>query len=129
MTNKVYLIGSIILLAVIAYWFINQKPSSVVASDPPTAVGGRQIVNMTASYSGYNPNKIKIRAGIPVVWQITSSGNAGCAGAIVAPAIFPDTIYLQPNSTVTKEFTVSKLGNYRFSCSMGMYSGSFEVII
>lgn len=128
MINKILTFGLIIFIVSFGYWIMNQKTSSVAASDLPSIVNGQQIVKMAASYSGYSPNRLKIKAGIPVVWQITTSGNAGCASALVAPSLFSDMVILAPSSTTTKEFTVSTPGVYRFSCSMGMYTGSFEVI-
>lgn len=99
------------------------------SNDKVVVADGKQIVKMTASYSGYSPNRIIIKAGIPVIWQISSSGNAGCASAIVAPSIFSDMIVLTPDTVTTKEFVAPTTpGVYRFSCSMGMYNGLFEVI-
>jgi plastocyanin domain-containing protein len=125
--------GTIALIAVFGFWFFNQKPSTASATtstnNTVSIVDGKQIVKMTASYSGYSPNRITIKAGLPVVWQITTSGNAGCASALVAPQLFSDMVSLNPDSTTTKEFTApSTPGIYRFSCSMGMYTGTFEVI-
>lgn len=101
---------------------------TVSQDDLPQIVDGKQILQITASAAGYNPNNLQVKAGIPVSWQITSSGNAGCAGAVIAPQLFPDLIRLVPNQTVTKEFTPLAAGIYRFSCSMGMYTGSIEVV-
>jgi plastocyanin domain-containing protein len=125
--------GTIALVALFGFWFFNQKPSTASATtstdNSVTIVDGKQIVKMTASYSGYSPSLIKIKTGLPVVWQITTSGNAGCASALVAPTLFSDMISLAPSSTTTKEFVAPAApGVYRFSCSMGMYTGSFQVI-
>lgn len=123
--------GTIALIALFGFWFLNQKPSTASATTSTNTVSvidGKQVVKMTASYSGYSPNQIKIKAGLPVVWQITTSGSAGCASALVAPTLFSDMISLAPSSTTTKEFVAPTTpGIYRFSCSMGMYTGSFEV--
>ena len=116
------------MLSVFVFWFFSRQPSNVSAADLPEIVNGKQIVKMSASGSGYSPNRLKIRAGVPVSWQITSVGSAGCAGALVAPSLFSGMIALTPNSTISQEFTVAKAGVYRFSCSMGMYTGSFEVV-
>lgn len=130
--NKIYTFGIIVLLALFGFWFLNQSKTSVSASssgnDLIPVVNGQQIVSMTASAGGYTPNHFKIKAGIPVVWNITSSGNAGCASAVVAPQLFPDRIVLTADAVTTKQFTAPSPGTYRFSCTMGMYTGSFEVI-
>lgn len=116
------------MIGVFVFWFFSRTPGNVSAADLPEIINGKQVVKMSASGSGYSPNRIKIRAGIPVSWQITSVGNAGCASALVAPSFFSGMIALSPNTTVTQEFTAAKAGTYRFSCSMGMYTGSFEVV-
>lgn len=130
--SKIYIIGIVLIIAAFGYWFVSQPQSSATVSAKSTdlapVVNGQQVVTMTASPGGYTPNHFKIKAGIPVLWNITSSGNAGCASAIVAPQLFPDRIVLTADTVTTKEFTVSSPGTYRFSCTMGMYTGSFEVI-
>ena len=123
-----YLIGIFVMLGAFVFWLFSRQPGNISAADLPEIVNGKQIVKMSASGSGYSPNRLKIRAGIPVVWEITSVGNPGCASALVAPSFFSGMIALTPNSTVTQEFTAAKPGTYRFSCSMGMYTGSFEVV-
>jgi len=101
---------------------------TISTDDLPQIVDGKQVLLMTASAGGYTPNRLRVKVGIPVSWQITSSGNAGCAGAVISRAFFSDVIYLIPGSTVTKEFTPTIAGIYRFSCSMGMYTGTIEVV-
>src|SRR3989339_2120582 len=103
--DNFYKFGTIALVAIFGFWFFNQKTSTTLASSNlPVISNGIQVVKMTASYSGYSPIQIKIKAGIPVKWEITTSGNAGCASALVAPQLFSDMVSLTPDSTTTKEF-------------------------
>jgi len=94
----------------------------------PPIVNGKQVVKMNANAYGYKPNNLKIRAGVPVRWEITDTGTNGCAGAVIARSFFSDVIQLTPGTTTTKEFTPTKVGTYKFSCTMGMYAGVFEVV-
>ncbi|MCX6726305.1 MAG: sulfite exporter TauE/SafE family protein [Candidatus Shapirobacteria bacterium] len=114
-------------LTVLGFNLISTPTQTIATTDDVTLIDGKQILTMTASAAGYTPNHFKIKANVPVVWNITSSGNAGCAGSIISPQLFPDRIILTPDAMVTKEFTVAVPGTYRFSCSMGMYTGSIEV--
>jgi sulfite exporter TauE/SafE/copper chaperone CopZ len=98
------------------------------ASELPQIVNGKQVVKMNVSGGGYSPNKITIRAGVPVAWEITSDSNPGCASTIISRSLFTDSVYVAPNTTVTKEFTAPTPGTYRFSCSMGMYTGTIIVV-
>lgn len=101
---------------------------SDVSGDLPPVINGKQIVKMDASSSGYNPNYLKIRAGVPVRWEITNTGASGCTNAIVARNLFGGQIALSPGKVSVKEFTPIRPGKYKFSCWMGMVSGTIEVV-
>lgn len=89
---------------------------------------GKQILKMNASSSGYSPNYFKVRAGVPVRWEITDTGTSGCTNAIISKQLFDGEIDLTLNKTSVKEFTPTKTGKYKFSCWMGMVSGVIEVV-
>ena len=94
-------------------------------------VNGKQIIKMTVYGSEYSPNYFKVKVGIPVQWEITSSGQSGCdSGAIVANGLIQGITYLNPGAGEVKtlEFTPQSAGTFRFSCTMGMIRGSIEVI-
>jgi plastocyanin len=94
----------------------------------PPIVNGKQIVKMNANAYGYKPNQLTVQAGVPVRWEITDTGTNGCAGAIIARNFFSDVVQLTPGTTTTKEFTPTKVGTYKFSCTMGMYTGVIKVV-
>lgn len=94
----------------------------------PPIVNGKQILKMDASSRGYSPSYFKVKAGIPVRWEITDKGTSGCTNAIISKNLFEGEIPLTPGQTSIKEFTPEKPGKYKFSCWMGMVSGIMEVI-
>lgn len=94
----------------------------------PEIVEGKQIVKMQASASRYTPSYIKVRAGVPVRWEITDVGTSGCTNAIISNSLFSGQIALTPGKVSVKEFTPEKPGKYRFSCWMGMVSGVIEAV-
>jgi sulfite exporter TauE/SafE/copper chaperone CopZ len=96
--------------------------------DLPPIVEGKQILKMQASSSGYSPSYLKVRAGIPVKWEIQDIGTSGCTNAVISRNLFDGEIALTPGQTSIKEFTPTKTGKYRFSCWMGMISGTIEVV-
>jgi len=98
------------------------------AKDLPPVVDGKQVVKMDASASGYTPNYLKVKAGIPVRWEITDTGTSGCTNAVISKRLFDGSINLTPGQVSVKEFTPPKPGKYRFSCWMGMVSGIIEVV-
>ncbi len=108
--------------------FNKLTPKSVVNNDLPPIIDGKQIIKMTASINGYNPNRLKARADIPIKWEIEDVGTSGCTNAIIAKDLFSGKISLTPGQTSAKEFTIEKPGIYKFTCWMGMVSGTFEII-
>ncbi|PIT97538.1 hypothetical protein COT77_01035 [Candidatus Berkelbacteria bacterium CG10_big_fil_rev_8_21_14_0_10_41_12] len=114
---------------------VNSAPASssgqgVAASegDLPPIVDGKQVVKMEATSLRYTPDTIKVRAEIPVRWEIKDNGTSGCTNAIISKGLFSDSIALTNGQTSVKEFTPSKPGKYKFSCWMGMVSGTIEVV-
>jgi plastocyanin domain-containing protein len=129
--TKYYTFGTILIVLLLGFFlFKPSKAPSVISassSDMAPVVSGKQIVKMTVSTSGYSPNLFKIKAGVPVVWQISSPKGSGCAGTIISRELFPEAIIVPTYGQIDKEFTVSSPGTYRFTCGMGMYTGFFEV--
>ena len=107
--------------------------SSPSAATPSAAIenvaleGGVQVVKTSFTSSGYSPATFTVKAGQPVRWEINGNGNAGgCRSVFQVPA-FKIQKFMSNDVTVA-EFTPDKPGTYTFSCSMGMYRGSFTVI-
>ncbi|MDO8341269.1 MAG: cupredoxin domain-containing protein, partial [Candidatus Woesebacteria bacterium] len=89
-------------------------------------VKGVQVVNMTQKAGGYSPNKFTIIKGVPVRWIVTSENIYSCASSIISQQLgIRASLKLGKNIF---EFTPTETGTIRFSCSMGMYNGSFTVV-
>ena len=86
-----------------------------------------QIIKMEASSRGYSPDSFTIKAGALVRWEITDTGTSGCTNAVISPNLFKDVIQLTPGETAVKKFTPQNIGSYKFSCWMGMISGTIIV--
>jgi sulfite exporter TauE/SafE/copper chaperone CopZ len=90
------------------------------------AVAGVQEIQMKQVSGGYSPNTFTIKRGVSVKWVITSQDVNTCAASIVVPKFgIRKTLKLGLNVI---EFTPNEVGTIKFSCSMGMYTGSFNVI-
>lgn len=109
---------------------VSQKKISVSANENgfPPVIDGKQVLKMNASSSGYSPNYFKVQDGIPVRWEITDTGTSGCTNAVISRGLFLGQINLTPGQTSVREFTPEKAGVYKFSCWMGMISGTIEVV-
>lgn len=95
-------------------------------SDPNvTLEGGVQVVRMVESGRGYSPNSFSIKKGVPVKWIIDVQAPYSCASSLVIPSLKINKNLTASDNVI--EFTPDKAGKIPFSCSMGMYTGVFNV--
>ncbi|MFA6493012.1 MAG: sulfite exporter TauE/SafE family protein [Patescibacteria group bacterium] len=87
---------------------------------------GVQVVNMTQTSAGYKPNKFTVQNNMPVKWIIDSKDASSCASSIVVSKIDIKKFLSLGENVI--EFTPTQLGDIKFSCSMGMYTGKFTVV-
>jgi plastocyanin domain-containing protein len=86
--------------------------------------GTTQVIKMNAA-GGYQPNHFIVRAGVPVRWEVSATAAGGCANVLVSRQLKLQK-FLNPGVNII-EFTTAQAGEIQFSCSMGMYRGSFTV--
>lgn len=94
-------------------------------------VDGKQVIKTTVHSSKYDPNYFKVKVGVPVRFEVTSSGEPGCdAGAMVSQLFTDGSLFLStnPGQVAVKEFTPQTAGTFGFSCTMGMIRGKIEVV-
>ncbi|MEK7080408.1 MAG: sulfite exporter TauE/SafE family protein [Patescibacteria group bacterium] len=109
--------------------FTSSQTAVVDEKDLPQIIEGKQVIKMTAYGSKDSPNYFKVRVGVPVKWEITADKTAGgCNGSIISNSLFSGSIDLIPGQVSVKEFIPEKTGKFRFSCQMGMISGTIEVV-
>lgn len=106
----------------------NSNPSAQAVGELPPLVNGQQIVKISASSSGYVPDRLRLRANTPTRWEVTANNISGCTNAIISRSLFDGQIDLVDGTTSVKEFTSPQPGVYKFSCWMGMVSGVVEVV-
>ncbi len=103
------------------------EPETIVSEDPNVIMEkGVQVVNMEERSNGYFPNRFTIKKDIPVRWVIDAKDPYSCASALVSSKLGVRK-NLQAGKNII-EFTPKETGKIKFSCSMGMYSGYFDVI-
>lgn len=124
--NQLAVLGLANFSSVLAASAVTTQTVNQTSLAPVT--NGKQIITMLATSGRYDPNQFTVKVGVPVSWQITNDGTAGCGSSIVAQGLFSDRIDTIPGQIVTKEFTPTKPGVYRFSCTMGMYTGTITVV-
>ncbi|OGE37730.1 hypothetical protein A3B45_04770 [Candidatus Daviesbacteria bacterium RIFCSPLOWO2_01_FULL_39_12] len=88
---------------------------------------GVQVADITVYPTSYTPNRIQVKSGMPVRLNLTSTGGFGCTTAFRIPQLGIGRTLAQ-NQTTPVEFTPKSPGTLTWTCSMGMYNGTIEVI-
>ena len=89
-------------------------------------VDGVQVVSMTENSRGYSPNKFTIKKGVPVRWEIDAKDPYSCASSLMISKLGIRKSLKAGKNVI--EFTPKETGKLPFSCSMGMYTGVFNVV-
>jgi uncharacterized protein len=88
---------------------------------------GIQEVTIQVNNTGYESDVDTIKAGIPVKLNLISNNALGCSRSFTIPEYNISQILPQTGSAVV-EFTPTRKGRLTYTCSMGMYTGWFNVI-
>ena len=81
-----------------------------------------QIVTLSVTESGFEPNSVNVKPGVPVILKITRKTDSTCATKIQIPSkkIKKE---LPLNKEVKVEVGKLEKGEIRFGCGMGMMAG------
>lgn len=88
---------------------------------------GFQNVTINVTSHGYTSTVNTLKLGVPVKLTLITNGVTTCARAFTIPGLNLSKV-LPSTGTEIIEFTPEKLGNMTYTCSMGMYSGSFNIV-
>lgn len=88
---------------------------------------GVQKLELEVKNTGYSPQSLIAYAGTPVELTLSSNQTYSCALSFVLPA-FGIAVDLQPTDKKVVTFTPKEPGTYTFSCNMGMYTGTLQVL-
>lgn len=104
--------------------------SSSASSAPPASPNvrienGVQIVELAAKNNGYSPSTLRVRSGIPTQLVVTTNNITGCAQGFVFRQFNIDETLPRTGDTTFELGTLTQ-GKYKYSCSMGMYTGRIE---
>ena len=127
MNNAINLSGSTVnansllrdLSCSISFCEINAQPKTQVAVSEAT---------ITIDSTGYSPSFITVRAGSQVKLNLNNTDGNNCAQAFTIPKLNVQRL-IRPGEQSSIDFTApSTPGKIAFTCSMGMYSGTIDVI-
>ncbi len=88
---------------------------------------GKQDVTITVTDHGYSSSATTLKAGKPVKLSLITNNVKGCARSFTIPS-FNMVKSLPETGTEVVEFTPKKTGKLAYTCAMGMYEGTFDVI-
>lgn len=95
------------------------------AAAPAIGADGVQRLVIEARDTSYTPSRLAARAGVPTELVMRTNGNQGCTRAVVFPALRIQKVLPATGDTVIALGSLPP-GTHRFTCSMGMYSGSIQ---
>lgn len=123
--NNGFLVFIVVFLILLAGVFLikSSNPSGNVSSNSGDSENYQKIVIGFKNYN-YYPNTIKIKVNEPVRVYIDESVR-GCYRSFTIRELGISKYLATEKDYV--EFTPTKKGNLRFSCSMGMGTGTFIV--
>lgn len=112
------------IVSPITYFFSEERFEGNTTN---TVIDGVQQVTINVLNSGYSPRRLQVKAGQPVELTLISNETYSCAVSFVLRE-FGINVFLEPTDRQTFAFTPTKPGKYTYTCSMGMYTGTLEVI-
>lgn len=95
---------------------------------PRMSVATNQNPQITVTTSGYYPNFVRVKKGIPVTITLIGKDAYSCASAFRIPSLGLGVNLRSANDVQKITFTPAKTGEIPFTCSMGMYTGIIEVL-
>ena len=93
---------------------------------PSNQVTNNQLTITATSY-GYSPREFTVKNNQPVSVTINSKNNRSCARAFSIPSLGISKL-LPENGSENITFTPTSTGRLAFSCSMGMYTGTINIV-
>jgi len=97
--------------------------SSTPIEGTAVVAGGVQKISVDMSSGSYNPNTLKLKAGIPA--EITFGQASGCTGVVQSQQLgFSENLSGGPK---TIKLGALQPGTYGFACGMGMVTGTIVV--
>jgi sulfite exporter TauE/SafE len=111
------------------YWAVmttspNESNNTVLAQVDES---GYQEVTIDVNQRGYTSSVSDLKVNVPVKLRLRTQDVYSCALAFTIPSLKISKV-LKPSGEEIIEFTPTRKGRLPYSCSMGMYGGSFNVI-
>lgn len=93
-----------------------------------TVQGQTQSATITVYATGYEPQRMTLKSGIPTRLSLVTDNTQGCSRAITFPTLNIQKILPQSGTTELDLPPLASGTIVPFSCSMGMFSGQIKVV-
>ena len=111
------------------FYQVATQPAVLSADDNNgvKTLDGFQTATITVSNGGYSPQSINLKKDVPVRLTLITNNIQSCSRSFTIPKLNIQKLLPETGETVI-EFTPNTLGALAFSCTMGMYTGRFNII-
>jgi len=109
------------------FYLVATNPQALSPTNEIKIQNGVQSATITATNNGYSPQVITLKIDVPVRLTIKTSNVQSCSRSFTIPVLNIQKLLPETGDTII-EFTPKTLGALAFSCSMGMYTGRFNII-
>ncbi len=86
-----------------------------------------QSATITVNNTSYAPNSITLKKGVLTKLKLITNKVYSCSRSFTIPALNINQLLPETGETIL-EFTPTETGPLAFSCSMGMYTGRFNIV-
>ena len=111
------------LLPALALALAACKPAPV---PPPQQIGGALVVEVSVTSKGFEPARVEVASGRPLILRITRKVAETCADAVDVQGD-PVRHMLPLDRAVDVRVTAPPSGELAFACPMNMYRGALVV--
>ncbi len=119
-TDIAVIVADVAVAGGLGWWFFGPKKTAEAA-----LAGGIQEVTVTVR-GGYSPNRIRVRAGLPVRVTFDRQETGDCTSKVVFPD-FGATADLPAFGKASLDLEPAEPGEYGFACGMNMIHGVMVV--
>lgn len=101
-------------------------PSTQAVSSNVALSAADQTITSSQDGDGYHPDETVIYSGLPTHWNVTSTAPFSCASSLGSQDLGFQGVLKEGQNVI--ELPALKAGTYKYSCTMGMYTGRIVVI-
>jgi len=120
--KSVVLIGTVLLVGLIVWWFFGKRTTETVVA---TVKGNRQTVEVVVD-GGYSPSIVEFQRGMPAEIIFVRKDASACFEEVVLPD-FGVRTHLPVGKPFAVTINPNEAGEYKYACGMNMFFGKVVV--